>query len=131
MPDWLKFIRPYVPKFGNDWHDPKAAQRRVDYDVFPARAAEQLALLLIETRRLLPSLTVPVRLIYSHNDRTAPPSHGRAYYDHLGSQDKDLILIKGSGHILTDDAQRERVAALVGQWIADQIKRETVPAPTA
>ncbi len=58
----------------------------------------------------LPLITAPVLMIASHGDTTAPPWHTQTMFERLRTADKQLVLVENSGHIVTRDLERERVA---------------------
>ena len=115
----LKYLLPYIKKRGSDWHDPQAEARRVTYPVYPTRAVVELMKFIAETKRGLAQVQTPTLLINSRDDSTAKPAHGKAYYERLGTTDKQLHFIEGSGHVITEDAQRDKVAQMVWSWITE------------
>ena len=111
-------VMPTLPKSSkSDWFDPEAAGRRVAYDRYPLLAAAQLANFLRHLRDDLADVRVPALLIHSYQDRRVPPSNMPLIYDMLGSEDKRMVWIDGSNHILTDDAQREQVWRLCREFV--------------
>ncbi len=49
--------------------------------------------------------------------RSAAEASMNFIYDHLGSQRKEKLLLSGSGHVLTRDAQRETVFRAAAQFV--------------
>ncbi|MCC7353917.1 MAG: alpha/beta fold hydrolase [Anaerolineae bacterium] len=113
---WLKYLKRYVEKGAPDWWDAEAAARHVSYPFYPTRGVEQLAKLLAALRASLPQVRVPAFIMHSRHDGAVPVAHAQEIYDGLGSADKELVFIEGSGHLITEDAQREQVAARVWDW---------------
>ena len=117
---WLKRLRPLVPalstviptlaKDAPDWRDPELARDHVEYAANPVRAAATLLDVHAEMLAHLPDLRVPVLLMASHGDDTAPPSHSRSIFERLTTPDKELLLVENSGHVITRDLERQRVA---------------------
>jgi carboxylesterase len=70
----------------------------------------------------LPLVNCPVLMIYSKDDATVTPEAGHAdkIYQALGSQQKDLIWIEGSGHNITCDLQRQSVFEFIANFIAQE-----------
>ena len=120
----LSKIVPYMPKSaempGTGWFDKAAWQEHVSYPQNPVRSAGQLKLLLREMRAALPKVTAPALLIYSKDDNYLPLGSlaSLEYIDsHLGSTRKEKLLIEGSGHVLTRDAQRTTVFKTAAAFI--------------
>lgn len=114
---WLKYLRRYAGKGNPDWWDQEAAARHVSYHQYPMRGVEQLGKLLAQLRASLPRVRVPVLIVHSRHDGAVPVAHAQEIYERLGSADKELLLIERSGHVVTEDARREEVAASVWQWV--------------
>jgi carboxylesterase len=60
-------------------------------------------------RAALPQVSAPVLLVHSRDDRYVLPESMPSIHDRLGSLDKRMLWIEGSGHVITEDAQREAV----------------------
>lgn len=111
-------LMPTLPKSSkSDWFDPEAAGRRVAYDRYPLLAAAQLANFLRHLRDDLADVRAPALLMHSYQDRRVLPANMPLIYDLLGSDDKRMVWIDGSNHILTDDAQREQVWRLCREFV--------------
>lgn len=115
----LSRIQPSIAKGASDWHDEEAARSHVDYPNYPTRAIAELRDLLEEMRRSLGKVTVPVLLINSKDDHTVHPEerHAEQILQALGSRDKSILWIEGSGHVITRDAQRARVFQATYEFI--------------
>jgi carboxylesterase len=118
----LSLFMPYRAKGPGDWHDQAALQEHICYPVDPTRAGVELSSLLPEMRAGLPLVNCPVLMIYSKDDATVTPEAGHAdkIYQALGSQQKDLIWIEGSGHNITCDLQRQSVFEFIANFIAQE-----------
>ena len=118
----ISLIMPYRAKGPGDWRDQKAQNVHICYPVDPTRAGSELRDLLIEMRASLPSVTCPVQMIYSKDDQAVTPQAGHAdhIYQALGSQNKRLIWIEGSGHNITCDLQRHSVFEMVAKFIVQE-----------
>jgi carboxylesterase len=90
---------------------------RAAYPTYPAWALDQLWSLLSETRYALPRVTAPVLLINSSMDDVVPISQADSIFAALGSADKQRITLHNSGHVLTEDIEREVVFKAVGEFI--------------
>lgn len=126
----LRFIRllalfqPYQIKGTPQWFDPSAAEIHVSYDADPTLSYLQLQALLEEMRAGLPQITAPALLIYSQNDPSVKMQDGHmdAIYDALGSPNKEKFQVEKSGHILTNDLERERVRERVASFVAENTR---------
>ena len=125
--DWrLKFIgllskiKPYMPKnnegpgsgwFGDAW------KQHVSYPQNPLRSIGELSRLLGEMRASLPQITVPVLLIHSRDDDYVIRDSMQKIYAALGTPDKQMMWVEGSGHVITEEPQREKVFAAAANFI--------------
>jgi carboxylesterase len=109
--EMFSLIQPSIAKGASDWRDEEAEQSHVDYPSYPTRAIAELRDLLEEMRCSLGKVTAPVLLINSKDDHTVrlEEHHAEQILQALGSQDKSILWIEGSGHVITRDAQRARV----------------------
>lgn len=105
----------------SDLTDPQAELRLWHYDETPVRAAHELLKLNLRVRRLLPRVTCPTLIIHSTRDTAIHPRSARYTYDRLGSTDKRLITLHGSGHCLTVDSEWERVAEETHRFIRERV----------
>ncbi len=122
--EWLSKLQPYLPKSseppGTGWFDKQAWQEHISYPQNPLRSIGELKKLLEVMRAALPNVMAPTLLIYSKDDIYLPLGSENSLhyiYDHLGSSRKEKLLISGSGHVLTRDAQRETVFNAAAQFI--------------
>lgn len=96
-----------VPGVGNDIADEES--REIVYDRVPTAAAHHV---LRYCRRVLGSLgsvRCPMLLIHSHNDHTAHPVNVKLIHDRVSSEDKEVVWLDRSYHVLTLDVDRNDV----------------------
>lgn len=107
----LSLFIPYIKKGPPQWADMQAYAGQLSYAKEPLRSMAEVRDLLAVMRAGLPQVNAPALLIYSRHDPTVPVAggHAEAILAALGSQQKDLQWIEGSGHVLTRDARREDV----------------------
>lgn len=114
----LKFIRQiswfvrYLPKSkvpGEGWFDKAAWEEHVAYPANPVRSIAELLLLLEEMRAALPQVHVPVLLIHSKDDTYVDPANMERIYAHLGTKEKEMMWVEGSGHVIPREPPREQV----------------------
>ena len=121
--EWLSKTIPYMPKStgepGASWFDKDAYKEQVSYPQNPLHAIGELNKLLGIMHTALPQIQKPVLLIHSRDDNYVVKDSMQQIYDHLGTTDKQMLWIEGSGHVITRDAQRQTVF----QAAADFVRR--------
>jgi len=128
LPPPADLLRPFLPLLKrvwryrspnepSDWVDKQAEAINVHYKLQPLHAAGQLMDLLRLVQSELPVVQCPARLIYSDGDPVAPPEHGEHYFSKLGSSQKELIRISGSGHNIPRDAARGQVYEMIAAFV--------------
>ena len=118
----LKFIVPEIEKGESDWVDPDIDSIHKNYPKYPTVSIGELSKAISKMHRSAPQVKVPVLLMQSKGDATVPVEHVQKHYADLGSQDKEIILIENSGHVITEDVDRE----VVFENITRFIKRNTI-----
>lgn len=109
---------PFIQKAQSEWWDPEAAKKRVAYSAYPVRGVIELDYLLKKLRAYLPLITVPTLLMHSINDGFIPAEHMALIAQNLGSPDKETMLVEKSNHIITCDAERQKVYQAASGFIA-------------
>jgi carboxylesterase len=123
----LSWLIPYISKGSADPHQGwfgDAWKQHVAYPRYPVRPIRELNRLLGVMRERLPQVKAPVLLIASQDDdpfirEGIPKIHAR-----LGSPEKEMMWLEGSGHVITEEPQRMAVFSAA----ADFIRRVSVPA---
>jgi len=113
----LKHVTPYRKKGLSDIKDPAALARRVAYDHTPTRSSEQVLLFLRRLNDDLPRVGAPVLLIHSRQDTTVDPRTMPRIYERLGSHDKQMQWLEHSGHIVTEDREREQLYQEIFEFV--------------
>jgi len=110
---------PFAEKGSSDWHDPQAGLEHLSYQRYPLQGVIELIQLLKETRQVLPEITLPTLLIQSRNDGLVPPENMPAIYTSLGTpeEQKHMVWVENSGHVVTRDTAKERVFQSVFEFI--------------
>lgn len=126
--DWRRFLAPVlgrfiptVPKEEPYYADPETESRLWCYDVYPTLAAQQALNLLAEVKALVPRVTVPALVVYTEADPTVSSESGQYVYEKIGSADKELLILKESGHCITLDSQFQLVAERTLAFIAARL----------
>jgi carboxylesterase len=110
----FSLVKPYNEKRGgapdSGWFDKTAYQVHVAYEKNPVRSVAELKELMIEMRRALPRVNVPVLLMHSKEDQGISSDEMEIIYEELvNASDKTKLYLMGSGHVLPRDASREQV----------------------
>jgi carboxylesterase len=115
---FVKHLKKMRPKSGkSDLFAPEAQALVWGYDVDPIAAASELLGLMRTVRRRLSDVTCPALILYSTCDRTIHAESAQRTFARLGSRDKQIIALDASGHCITVDGERERVAAHTYEFI--------------
>ncbi|MCD6577770.1 MAG: alpha/beta fold hydrolase [Anaerolineaceae bacterium] len=114
--DWrVKFAKqvslllPYIKKEQSETIDQNTSKDHIDYPAYPTRSIAELNKLTETLHGNLERIHIPILLINSRNDKTAPPSHAENYRHDIPSNDIKLVILKKSGHVITEDIEREIV----------------------
>ena len=105
----IHWFMPTIPESESDWHDLKSEEDHISYGGFPTRMISELKPLLAEMRAGLPTISAPTLLMHSSQDGGVNPENMPKIYKDLGCEDKSMLWIENSGHVLTRDAAREQV----------------------
>jgi len=105
----LKYVVPFRRKGPSNLLDGEALAARVSYSHTPTRSSEQLVRFLRHLWHELPDIKAPVLLMHSVQDQTADPRSMPEVYGRLGCHDKEMIWLHNSGHIVTEDHDRQLV----------------------
>lgn len=124
-PLWLlkltSLVMPYSAKSnqtpGASWYDKEAFKTHVAYPANPVRSVAELKQLLLEMDAALPAVRVPVLLVHSRDDKYVLPESMPRIHARVGSSDKEMFWVAGSGHVVTRDAKREEVFAAAAAFI--------------
>jgi carboxylesterase len=117
----LKYLVRQVPKSELYAVDPETESRLWSYDAWPAAATHEVIKFIRQVRDILPQVQCPSLIIYSTADPDIHPDAAQFTYDHIGSQDKELVTLHNCGHCITVDAEWKTVAERTCQFIADRL----------
>lgn len=112
----------YMPKTneepGASWFDKEAFKSHVSYPQNPIRSIAELKLLILAMQKALPEIRKPVLLIHSKNDTYVPYEHLEQIYESLiNAPVREKAYVTESGHVVTRDAERQRVFELAWDFI--------------
>ena len=124
---FAKYITPLLPTMREDVRDPEA-RRRYTRDVYrwtPMRPVESMLQFLPRLRAELPHITAPALIITSIHDHVVPARDGREIYHLIGSQEKHLVTLHRSYHVVMKDHDREEVFAKTVAFIQRHAQKTT------
>jgi carboxylesterase len=104
-----KYMRKGKDAPGAGWFDKQAFAEHISYPMNPVRSIAELNLLIREMQKSLPDVKVPVFLVHSSDDDYVIKDSMVWIFDHLGSQDKKMLWVEGSGHVITREPARWQV----------------------
>jgi carboxylesterase len=113
----LSLVWRFNSKGAGDWHDPQARATHLEYPQHSVRGAAELYELLLEARRALPQVRCPALIVQSIQDASVPWKDAESIFATLGSSDKQVLCLNASGHVVTRDAERERVFAATADFV--------------
>lgn len=89
----------------------------VAYRQMPLASIHSLLALIRSIVEGLGTLSKPLLIIQSRSDHTVLPESGQYIYEHVASEEKELLWLAKSGHLVTLDVERERVFEKVAAFI--------------
>jgi carboxylesterase len=98
--------------------DPASEQYSWSYDEHPVMAGHELLKLIRQVEKMLPGVLCPALLIQSAKDPVIRSDSVRIIFQHIGSNDKQIMMLHNSGHRLTIDADWGKVAEKTYEFIA-------------
>ncbi len=114
----MKYVIPVrAPSSESDLVDPEAKYRLWAYDAYPVHAAHELLKLIYQVRRLLPRVVCPALIFHAARDKHIRDEGAQYVLDRISSEDKELIVLRNSGHALTVDMEWEAVAQRTHEFV--------------
>jgi len=111
------FIR-FSKKGPSDFHDPTVEQWHVDYDRQPMRCAISLLSFMRHLDEDLPEVEAPLLLMHSRADTQVSPRNMPYIYERVSSTDKEMVWLENSGHVITEDLDKEEVFRRAWEFVA-------------
>ena len=105
----ISLFMPFVKKEQSDTIDQEISKDHIDYPVYPTRSIAELDELVGILHNNLDQIHIPVLLINSKNDKTVPQSHAEDYRREIPSNHFESVTLESSGHVITEDIEREVV----------------------
>jgi carboxylesterase len=94
-----------------------AAEQAMFYRTFNLDSARSALDLIAQVRPEVPELRLPVLIIQSKRDSVVPPTEAEWLYQNINSQQKQLIWLYDSDHVLGLDLERETVFKEVTSFV--------------
>lgn len=115
---WLVPLAGYrVPKGVSDIRDEAARRLHPGCDPFPVSAFVAFDQLRRATRALVSKVRQPALIVHAELDRTCRLTGAEWLRSEMGSRDVELHVLRESGHVITVDAERDRVVRLVTEFL--------------
>ena len=116
---WLVgMVMTYVSGGGSESiRDPAEKARNLAYGACTPELLHELRALVDQAVHALPDVRVPTLLVQSAEDNRISRAVAEGALARLGAREKRLEWTTGQGHIITVDLGRERVFALVHDWL--------------
>jgi carboxylesterase len=112
-------VLPYVGGEGaQSILDPGAREEALAYGATTPQLVRELVHVADGARASLARIRAPTLYVQSREDNRITENVARRAFALLGAPTKKLEMLSGCGHVLTVDFCRERVAALVSEWLA-------------
>lgn len=111
-------VMPYVGGDGSQSiQDPEARAEALAYGATTPQLVRELVRAADAARAALPRVTAPTLYMQSKEDNRITEDVARRAFAMLGARTKSLEMLTGCGHVLTVDYCRERVTAMVIDWL--------------
>lgn len=113
----LKYFIKYLPKQKRNYHE--AAIYNVAYDKMPTKPIGSILQMIKKAKaEYLPQIKIPCLVLQSKIEHTVAPRSAQYIYNNIKSKVKKLVWFEHCGHILTLDAEREKVFQLVADFFS-------------
>lgn len=70
-----------------------------------------------EIRERIQTITVPLLMLHGEDDTVTPVSGSHFVYEHATSDDKSLHIFSGMRHEIVNELEKDRVLAIIQQWL--------------
>lgn len=113
-----KYFMPYEHKrFSPEQRQFNERIGRIVYDRLPLAAVESLCQFISVVRKSLPLITVPTLVVHSREDEVVSRYSGDYIYNHISSVQKEYLQLNKSGHIITEDVEKDIVYEAVKNFL--------------
>jgi len=111
-----RIFHDFIPKKRKIYADiePKYS---VGYAATPLSSLSSLLNLIEHVDSLLPTVQVPLLIVQGRLDHTVQPRSAEYLYDMIASNEKTLLWLEKSGHLVTIDIEREQVFKKISAFL--------------
>jgi len=113
----ISWLTPWYKKNGKPALTEDLQHRHVEYPAYPTRSLSELYAATQAMQQSLGRISVPVLLINSKSDPTVPFEHAGRIKQLLKAAQVDQVVLETSGHVVTEDEEKEIVFNAVYQFI--------------
>jgi carboxylesterase len=118
----FRFTHPFPRKRrGPDIRDAAARQRHPSYAIMPLASVRQLQRLQRCVRGQLPRVTAPILVAHGAHDATADPRDARTIVESVASQERELLMLPHSGHVVPVDHDGLRLSRAAAEFLARRV----------
>jgi len=93
------------------------------YPYFPVTLLHELQLLVKYITKKFPGMRFPVQLIQAKDDDMTSVKNSKFIYDNIGSEEKEIVLLYNSYHVVTADHERGLVAEKMEEFFTCIMKK--------
>ena len=109
-----------VKGVGNDISDP--TQKEIAYDRLPTKGTYAMLQQLKRSQAALPKVTAPLLVIHGRQDHTVHPDNAQYIVDRVASEEKEILFLENSYHVITLDREKELVFERTYNFIKERAK---------
>jgi carboxylesterase len=102
-------------------HDPAAAAAIIAYRASTPRLLLELLRVTRHAFQVLPQVRQPVLMMQSREDNRIPKPAALRAFDRIGSADKTMDWLRGSGHVITVDYGHAELERRVVDWLGERL----------
>jgi carboxylesterase len=106
-----------VKAVGNDVADPNS--KELAYDRVPTKAAASFLKFQEKVKRRLPDVRCPALVFTSKQDHVVHPANGPYVLEHIGTTQKELVILERSYHVATIDYDKDVIVDRTNQFIKE------------
>ncbi len=88
------------------------------YRKYPVRSVDQLLFMMNHVRTDLQEIEAPALLIHSRKDRTVSFENLQYIHDHISSEQKEMVVLEESYHVISIDIEKEIVFEKIFSFIS-------------
>jgi carboxylesterase len=114
----ITLLQPKTKKGEDVFFNEEAKATHVALPFTPSRAMMEVVKAIKELQCVLPDVKVPALLVQSRLDSVVPAGSLDGIYAKIGSADKTSLWVENSGHVITEEPDREQVFTAASDFIS-------------